>query len=394
MDDSFFLTPEQHEIRTTLRRFVERELIPLEPSLLRREIDGPGASPGLTPAERKGLQDQAATLGLWGVDLPAQYGGADLDPVTLSVLYEELGRTIVDFEFGGSVLPALFACSEAQQQAYLLPNIRGERISAIAISEPGGGSDAKAMRTTARRQGDGWIINGEKCWITRADTCDFVILFARTPDEGMPHGITCFLVDRSAGFTSAPIALMGSRDKVGSLFFKDVRVPASAVLGEVNHGFDHAMGFIYRNRAFILSARNVGAMTRMIELTIDWANGRTVFGKPLAQRDNVMQAVAEMEIQLRTSKLLVHHAAAKAARGGDYRHEACTVKAHVARAVNQVVDAALQIHGAMGYAKESVIERWYRDLRVERIYDGSDEVNLANVARNLFRQYTRPGDMF
>ncbi|MGQ3070160.1 MAG: acyl-CoA dehydrogenase family protein [Ferrovibrionaceae bacterium] len=386
------LTEEQRQIRDTVRRFVEREVMPYEPVLIRREIEGGGASPGLTDGERRDLQEKGRAIGFWGIDLPAAYGGADLDPVTLAIIHEELGRTIVDFDFGGSVLPALFSCNEAQKERYLLPTINGERISSIAITEPGSGSDAMGMRTTAIRDGDSWVINGEKCWITRGDTADYAILFARTPQEGPRGGITCFLVDRAAGYTSAPIALMGSRDKVGSIHFADVRVPLDAVLGEVNKGFEHAMPFIYRNRGFILSAKNLGAMARMIEMAIDWARQRTVFGKKLAERENIAFAIAESEIELRAAKLLVHSAAAKAAAGADYRHEACATKVFVARAANAVADRALQIHGALGYAKESVIERWYRDLRVERIYDGSDEINLASLARNLFKGHAKAGD--
>lgn len=388
------LTEEQRHIRDTVRRFVEREVMPYEQILIRREMDGGGASPGLTDNERRSLQEKGRAIGFWGIDLPAEYGGADLDPVTLAVIHEELGRTIVDFEFGGSVLPALFSCSEDQKARYLMPTIRGERVSSIAITEPGSGSDAMGMRTTAIRDGNDWVINGEKCWITRAHTADYAILFARTPQEGPKGGITCFLVDRAAGYTSAPIALMGSRDKVGSIHFNDVRVPLDAVLGEVNKGFDHAMPFIYRNRAFILSAKNLGAMARMIEMAISWAQERSTFGKRLAERENIAFAIAECEIELRAAKLLVHNAAAKAASGADYRHEACVTKVFVARTANTIADRILQVHGALGYAKESVIERWYRDLRVERIYDGSDEINLASLARNLFKGHARPGALF
>lgn len=388
------LTEEQRHIRDTVRRFVEREVMPYEQILIRREIAGGGASPCLTTEERRALQEKGRAIGFWGIDLPAVYGGADLDPVTLALIHEELGRTIVDFEFGGSVLPALYSCSEAQKARYLIPTINGDRVSSIAITEPGSGSDALGMRTTAIRDGDHWVINGEKCWITRADTADYAILFARTPGEGPKGGITCFLVDRAMGYTSSPIALMGSRDKVGSIHFADVRVPADAVLGEVNKGFEHAMPFIYRNRGFILSAKNLGAMARMIEMAVAWAQERVVFGRKLAERENIAFAIAECEIDLRAAKLLVHNAAAKAASGGDYRHEACATKVFVARAANTVADRILQIHGALGYAKESVIERWYRDLRVERIYDGSDEINLASLARNLFKGHAQPGGVF
>ena len=388
----FSLTETQIQIQRTIRRFVESELLPLERVLLEREVSGiSGTSPGLAEGELRTLQDKARELGFWGIDVPEQYGGANLDAVTLAVIHEELGKTIVDFQFGGSILPALYACNAEQMEKYLRPNLNGERISATAISEPGGGSDAKSMRTTAVRDASGWVINGEKTWITRAHTADFVILFARTPKEGDPNGITCFLVDREMGFTSHPIPMMGSRDKVGSLAFNDVRVPHSAVLGEVNHGFDHAMPFIYQNRAYVFSARNVGTMERLVSMTVEWAKSRQLFGRPLSERDNIAMAISEMEIDVRTSKLLTFNAAYKAANGVDYRHDACVTKAHVARAANRVVDSALQIHGALGYAKEYVIERLYRDLRVERIYDGSDEVNLANIARNLVRGHVSSG---
>lgn len=389
------LTEEQRHIKDTVRKFVERELIPLEKMLIDREIQGrDGASPGLRKDELKTLQDKGAALGFWGLDTPKEYGGCDLDPVTLAVIHVELGRTFIDFEFGGSVLPALYSCSAAQKEKYLRPTMNGIKTSCIAISEPGSGSDAKAMKTTAVRSNGGWLINGEKMWITRGHTADYAILFARTLSPERPDGITCFLVDRECGWESKSIPMMGSKDKIATLYFKDVWVPDNAVLGEVNEGFAHAMPFIYRNRAYILSAKSIGAMERLITMAIDWSTQRTIFGRTLASRENIAFAVAEMEIELRAAALLVFNGAQKAAAGGDYRHEACATKVYVARTANNVVDRVLQIHGAMGYAKETPIERWYRDLRVERIYDGSDEVNLATISRNLFKGYVAPGDVY
>jgi acyl-CoA dehydrogenase len=391
----FTLSDEHRQIRDTVRAFVEREVMPYEQVLLQREIAGLyGASPGLEPDERRALQDKARAAGLWGIDTPEEHGGVDLDPIAQAVVHEELGRTIVDFEFGGSVLPALYSCDERQRERYLLPNLEGERVSCIAISEPGSGSDVKAMRTTATKDGADWLISGEKAWITRGDTADFAILFARTPEEPGATGITCFLVDRDHGWKSSPIPLMGSRDKVATMSFEQVRVPAENVLGEVGNGFAHAMGFIYRNRGYILSAKNLGTAARLIELGLDWARDRLLFGRPLAERDSVAFALAQCEMELRAAKLLVYAAADKATRGLDYRHEAYVNKVYVAGMVNRVVDRVLQIHGAMGYAKEHPIERWFRDLRVERIYDGSDEVNLANAARDLIKGYEVPGDVF
>jgi acyl-CoA dehydrogenase len=187
--------------------------------------------------------------------------------------------------------------------------------------------------------------------------------------------------------------MMGCRDKVGSLHFDDVVVPDDYVLGEVNRGFDHAMGFIYRNRAYVISAKNLGTAARLLDMTLQWAKDRTVQGRPLADHENVAFAIAESEAELRAAKLLVYHAAWVAGTGRDYRHEAYVNKVFVARMVNRVVDRALQIHGAVGYAKESPVERWYRDLRVERIYDGTDEVNLAGITRNLVKGHKRPGEI-
>lgn len=389
----FALTVEDKQIRHTVRSFVENEVRPYEPVLLERGMRTPG-SPGLTSEERRALQEKGRASGLWGIDTPQEFGGADLPAVSQALVYEELGRTFVDFEFGGSTLPTLYACEGWQREAYLIPSINGERQLCIAISEPGSGSDVRAMRTTAVRRDGDWVINGEKTWITHADYADFAILFARTPEEGDGSGITCFLVDRDMGWTSSPITLMGSRDKVGSLHFDDVRVPQRNVLGKVNEGFAHAMGFVYRNRAYVISAKNVGTASRLLEMAIDWAKNRTVFGRTLADRENIAFAIAESEIELRAARLFVYNAAARAQTGDDYRHEAYVSKVHCARMANAVVDRVLQIHGAMGYAAESPIERWYRDLRVERIYDGSDEVNLAGIARNLFRGNVHPGEVF
>lgn len=388
------LSDENAMVRQTVRDFVTRELLPYEKVLIQREIAGEhGASPGLSRDERRELQQRGRRSGLWGIDTPEELGGADLPPLTQALIFEELGRTFVDFEFGGSALPTLYGCNEEQRRDYLVPTIEGERQPCIAISEPGGGSDVRAMRTTARREGDNWVLNGEKTWITHADYADFAIVFARTstPDG---DGITSFLVDRQCGWTSSPIPIMGCRDKVGSVHFDNVVVPDSAVLGDVNQGFARAMGFIYRNRAFVLSAKNLGTAARLLEMAIDWARNRSIQGKPLTDYQNVAFAIAECESELRAAKLLVYHAATVAGEGLDYRHDAYVNKVYVARMVNRVVDHVLQIHGAVGYAKESPIERWYRDLRVERIYDGSDEVNLQGIARNLFKGNVRAGEIF
>jgi alkylation response protein AidB-like acyl-CoA dehydrogenase len=390
----FSLSPEEKDILASVSTFLSKEVVPLEEMLIRRGIEGVRKSARLSHEEEKALQDKARQSGLWGIRTPERFGGADLSPLLESLINVELGRTIVNFAFGGDAMNVLYHCNDEQQAQYLVPTIEGERHSCVAISEPGGGSDVRAMRTTAIRHGDDFVINGEKMWITGGNDADYVVLFARTPEEGDPEGITGFLVDRDMGWKSSPIPLMGAADDVALLNFTDVRVPARNVLGEVNKGFDLLINWVYSNRLLILAPRNVGACERLLSMAIDWANNRKTFGKALSERENIAFAIAESDMEIRAAKLLALNGAWKATVGQDYRHEAYTAKTYAARAANNIVDRVLQIHGGMGYAMELPIERWYRDLRVQRIYEGTDEVNLAGIARNLFRGNVPPGQIF
>ncbi|GAA1515474.1 acyl-CoA dehydrogenase family protein [Nocardioides humi] len=386
----FSLSEEQRAITRTVRAFVERELFPWEDLLLRRGMESVVTSPGLTKDEKLLLQKKAADHGLWGVSAPEELGGADLDPFTQTLINMELGRTFISFTFGGEASPMLYRCNEQQRPDYLLPVLHGEKEMCTAISEPGGGSDVRAMRTTAVRDGDDFVLNGEKMWISRALESDFAVVFARTPEEGA-GGITGFLVDRDLGWTAQHIPTMGAEQKVATMHFEDVRVPAANVLEGVNQGFDQLMRWVYDNRLFRVSARLVGAAERMLEMGTAWASQREVFGKKLADYSNWAFSLAELEIELRAARLLTLQGAWKASAGLDYRHESYVAKVHTARLANRVADEMIQLHGGMGYAMELPLERWYRDLRVIRIYEGSDEVNLASIARNLFRGNVRLG---
>jgi acyl-CoA dehydrogenase len=242
------------------------------------------------------------------------------------------------------------------------------------------GSDARGLRTTAVRDGDDWIVNGEKTWITLGDVHDFTILFARTPREG-EGGITMFLVDRAMGYQVRPIRMMGGHD-TASLIFDDVRVPGRNVVGRVNDGFRLAMKFVHRSRVW-LAARNVGAGERLLKLGLAHLENRSTFGKKLAERENLQFSMVESEVEIRSAKLLVLNAAWRMQKGLDYRHAAAAAKLYAAQMANRVVDRVLQVHGAMGYARETGIERYYRDLRVQRIYEGADEIQMATIFRFL-----------
>ncbi|MGH3448888.1 MAG: acyl-CoA dehydrogenase family protein, partial [Nocardioidaceae bacterium] len=216
------LSDEQQQLREWVRTFVGKELVPLEREVLNRERAG---RPTFEPGQYHELQAKATRAGFFGVQTPTAYGGMGLDAVPAALMEVELGRTFVPFRFAGSADNILFEADERQRQSYLLPTINGERTSCFAITEPGAGSDARAIRTSAVRDGDEWVINGEKTFITGGNDADFAIVFAVTDkDKGADEGVTCFLVDRDRGWRSAPIDTMGQWGPA-SLLFEDVRVP-------------------------------------------------------------------------------------------------------------------------------------------------------------------------
>src|ERR1043165_3982895 len=238
----FSLTDEQREVRDWVRTFVRKEIVPLEPEVLRRERSG---QPGLEAAELRELQMKAKESGFWGVLTPAEYGGMDLGAVMAALLEAELGRSFMPFRFGGAADNILFHGNDEQKETYLKPTISGERKSCFAITEPGAGSDARAIRASARRDGDDWIINGEKTFITGGTEADFTMVFAVTDKE--KGAVTCFLADREMGWTSQPIATMGEWGPA-ALTFDDVRVPHRNILGEEGRGFELAMRWIGQGR--------------------------------------------------------------------------------------------------------------------------------------------------
>jgi alkylation response protein AidB-like acyl-CoA dehydrogenase len=375
----FSLSTEEREVRDWVRTFVQRELIPLEQEVLRRER---AHQPGLTGAELKDLQLKAKESGFWGVLTPEEYGGMGLSAVMAALLEAELGRTFVPFRFGGAADNILFHANEEQKQTYLLPTISGERKSCFAITEPGAGSDAKAIRTTARKDGTDWIINGEKTFITGGNEADFTMVFAITdPEKGANGGVTCFLVDREAGWKSEYIDTMGEWGPA-SLIFQDVRVPETQILGEEGRGFELAMQWIGQGR-YLLPARAIGSCERLISMAIEHANTRETFGQKIAERQAIQWMIADSGVELEALRWLVLHAAWQVDQGMDSRHAQSMAKLYGGQKANEIVDRVLQIHGGMGYTRELPVERWYRELRLLRIYEGTDEIQRRTIARNL-----------
>jgi acyl-CoA dehydrogenase len=373
------LTDEEREIREWVRTFVTKELMPLEPQVLERER---GGERGFTLEELRALQDKARQSGFFGVLTPEEYGGMGLSSVMAALIEIELGRTFVQFKFGGDADNILFHANDEQKKRYLEPTISGERHSCFAITEPGAGSDARNIRTSAVRDGDEWVINGEKTFITGGDIADFTMVFAVTDKEkGADGGVTCFLVDREAGWTSAPIPTMGEWGPA-SLSFQDVRVPHSAILGEEGRGFELAMKWIGKGR-FMLPARALGACERLVEMAMDQARNRVTFGEPIANRQAIQWMIADSAVEIEALRWLVLTAAWQVDQGLDSRQAQSMAKLYGGVQANQIVDRVLQIHGGMGYTRELPIERWYRELRLLRIYEGTDEIQRRTIARNL-----------
>ncbi|MFC4002840.1 acyl-CoA dehydrogenase family protein [Prauserella oleivorans] len=383
----FSLSVEEREIRDWVRTFVQRELVPREQEVLRRERAG---EPGLRADELEELQLKARESGFWGVQTPEEYGGMGLSAVMTALLEAELGRTFVPFRFGGSADNILFHANDEQKERYLLPTIEGKRKSCFAITEPGAGSDAKAIRTTARKDGADWIINGEKTFITGGNEADFVMVFAVTdPEKGANGGVTCFLVDRDMGWRSEYIDTMGEWGPA-SLIFEDVRVPESQVLGEVGQGFTLAMQWIGRGR-YLLPARAIGSCERLLSMAIEHANTRETFGAPIAERQAIQWMIADSAVEIEALRWLVLNAAWQVDSGMDSRHAQSMAKLYGGIKANEIVDRVLQIHGGMGYTRELPIERWYRELRLLRIYEGTDEIQRRTIARNLLKGHVKVG---
>jgi len=377
----FSLDDEQREIRDWVRTFVRREIMPLEPEVLRRERRG---EPGLTREEQRELRGKAKDAGFWGVLTPQEYGGMGLPAMMAALIEAELGRSFVPFRFGGYADNILFHANEEQKQRYLLPTIAGERISCFAITEPGAGSDAKNIRTTAYKDGTDWVINGEKTFITGGNEADFTMVFAVTDKEkGAAGGVTCFLADRDMGWKSEPIDTMGEWGPA-ALIFDNVRVPEENVLGEIGMGFQLAMQWIGQGR-YLLPARALGACERLVEMAVEQSKTRVTFGEPIANRQAIQWMIADSAVEIEALRWLVLHAAWQVDQGMDSRQAQSMAKLYGGVKANEIVDRVLQIHGGMGYTRELPVERWYRELRLLRIYEGTDEIQRRTIARNVLK---------
>jgi acyl-CoA dehydrogenase len=381
----FELPEELQLIKKTVRDFIDREVIPLEREYRPESEDMPEHL-------LKPLQEKTKTMGFWQLDVPQEYGGAGLDLLTRCVIMEEVGRTVaLPFRtnelFGHEVKPVLFHCNEEQKERFLFPVLRGEKKICFAQTEPDAGSDPASMRTRAIRDGDDFIVNGTKRFITGAGNSDYAQLMAVTDLEKRARGgITCFMVDmKSSGVTLERQwpTMMG--DAPWQIVFENVRVPAANVIGEVGQGFSLAQKWIEEGRIRGHGAWPLGIAQRSLDMMIDYAHDRVTFGRPLAERQAIQFMVADSAMELHAARLLVYECAWRHDRGEDVRNLSYMVKITCVEMASRVVDRAIQVHGGVGLTKDLPLEWWYRQVRSIRITEGATEVLRWRLARNLMR---------
>jgi acyl-CoA dehydrogenase len=378
------LTEEQDLIIGNVRRFVREEILPLELSL------DPDADE-LLPADAERLSAKTKAMGLYGLDIPVEYGGPDLDLVTRTLLAIEMSQHRAGLYapcygvFGGAGLAQMFEATQEQKERYLFPTLRGEKKGFFGLTEPAGGSDpARAIQTKAVRDGDDWVINGGKIFISGADKADYGLVFARTsPDKGR-GGVTCFIVDTDTpGFAVRRIVhTLRSARYATELQFDDMRVPHRNILGELNKGFAIANDRLSRQR-MPYAAGCIGVAIKAHELALDYVPQRETFGAPLSSRQAIQWMLVDNEIDIKQSRWIVLEAAHRADRGDSFRKEAAMAKLVATEAGGRVVDRCMQMFGGYGVTKDFPFERWYREMRIRRIGEGPSEVQRHIIARDI-----------
>ncbi len=378
------LTEEREMIAATVRRFVETEIYPHE-----TEVERSGRVPPELAAE---IRRKTVELGFWACNFPAEVGGAGLGHLEFALVERELGRgSMALTHFFGRPQNILMACEGEQRDRYLLPAVRGEKMDALAMTEPGAGSDIRSMRTAARRSGGDWVLNGQKHFISGADTADFVIVFAATGEDTTAKGpkkrITAFLVDRGTpGFTIRPgyrsVSHRGYHNMI--LDFDDCRLPDAQVLGAVDGGFEVMNTWLYATRITV-AAMCVGRARRVFDTALAYAAGREQFGQPIGRFQGVAFQLADMITEIDAADYLTLAAADRLDRGLPANREIASAKLFASEMLGRVTDAALQIHGGMGLMDDLPLERWWRDARVERIWDGTSEIQRHIIGRELLR---------
>lgn len=381
----FELAEEHRMLRDLVERFVSDELMPLETAVLERDANGNGA--GLLQNERARLDQASKEMGLWSLDAPEEAGGMDLPNVALVGVNEALGRTVAHYTLppdSPNLRMLMATVNDRQRETYLEPYARGETVSAIGISEPGAGGDPAGMITKAVRDGDDWVINGRKIWITRAAEADFTILMAITdPVKRARGGMSAFLIDRDTpGFNVLRKIPMLGGEFTYEVVLEDCRVPGWKLLGEEGKGFA-PMQLRLSTRRMEMAAWCIGSAQRALDMMTEYAPQRVTFGAPLSARQSIQWWVADSATKIHAARLMAYDCAWKLDQGRDVRTEISMLKIFATELAQEAIDHAMQCFGAMGMTKEMPLQMMAGRVRNMRIYDGPSEVHRMVVARNV-----------
>ncbi|GER67427.1 acyl-CoA dehydrogenase [Weizmannia acidilactici] len=384
MDNVDFQLPEDIQLlRQSIREFVDCEVEPLT-----AEIEEQDEIP-------KKIMDMSKEMGLFGLSIPEEYGGAGIGMVGKCAIYEELGRThngyttVIGAHTGIGSVGIVEMGNEAQKKKYLPPMARGEMIGAFALTEPEAGSHASNLKTTAVKKGDKYILNGSKHYITNAPIASvFTVMAVTDPSKGA-KGITSFIVEKDfpgfvIGKKEKKMGLHGSHS--AEIFFEDCEVPAENVLGREGEGYVNALKILANGRAG-LAARNLGSCEKLLEMSIQHANTRIQFGKPIFEQQIIQHYLAEMALDIEALRSMTYRVAWMVDQKMKVIKEAAMVKLLGSEVYNRVADKALQIHGGIGYISDYPIERFYRDARITKIYEGTSEIQKNIIAAQLKKQY-------
>ncbi|AOY95793.1 acyl-CoA dehydrogenase [Cupriavidus sp. USMAA2-4] len=382
---NFALAEEHQMLKDLVARFVREELIPLEAGALAREAESGQLT--LLQHDQDRLDRLSRELGLWGLDAPAELGGADLPVVAMVGVNEELGKTITPYDLppdSPNLRMLLRSANAGQRARYLEPYARGETVSAIAISEPGAGGDPAMMSTRAERDGDDWVLNGRKIWISRAARADWTIVMAVTDKaRGARGGISAFLVDRGTpGFkVERRIAMIGGASTY-EVVLEDCRLPSAQLLGVEGQGFGPMQARL-SSRRVQMAAWCIGRAQRALDMMCEYALQRRTFGAPLAERQAIQWWVADAATRIHACRLMTYEAAARIDGGDEARTQVSMIKVFATEMAWDVIDRAMQTFGAMGMTKEMPLQQMANETRLMRIYEGPSEVHRWVIARDL-----------
>ena len=382
------LTEEQRMLKDLVARFVREELIALENKVLARDAAGEGTD--FTQAEQDRLDARSKELGLWGLDAPEEFGGADLPVTAMVAVNEELGRSALRYRLppdSPNLRMLMKVCNEDQKQRYLAPYARGEAKSAIAISEPGGGGDPANMKTRAVQKEGGWLINGRKIWVSGVDKADFTILMAVTdPQKGARGGISAFIVDKGTpGFNILRKIPMVGGHNTFEIAIEDLWLPKPQLLGEEGNGYA-PMQLRLSTRRVQIGAWCVGRAQRALDMMVEYVPQRKTFGVPLSERQAIQWWIADAATKIHATRLMVYDAAEKVAAGDEARTEISMIKVYATEMATEVIDHAMQAFGAMGMTKEMPFNAMAGALRVQRILEGPTEVHRMLIARHVLQK--------